>query len=248
MDRFHGFGVLSEGKAVRGCLPFQATVTVSLYHEIEILHPPLLSDFSSSPSVLEWDARSYLGSEMYRQWQDSLVDESLQKERREARRERRAKKKDRKLLRLQRKLHQTQADEAASRRSSTTQSVDALETPRRLSSTLSSTSLEDVKAQKLDSAASRPKTAPEPDIASATELPSPVRRGTLFSRLTRPRNASSYGKDLDKATKEKEITHSASVPNLLSPSLIGEKADMFHTIHESEEDAHVQASDDGLFV
>ena len=196
--------------------------------------------------MLEWDARSYLGDVMYRQWQDSLVDESLQKERREARRERRAKKKDRKLLRLQRKLHQTQADEAASRRSSTTQSVDALETPRRLSSTLSSTSPEDVKASKLDSAASRPKTAPESDIASATELPSPARRGTLFSRLTRPRNVSSYGKDLDKVCKEKEITHSASVPNLLSPSLVGEKSDMFHTIHE--EDAHVQTSDDGFFV
>jgi hypothetical protein len=70
----------------------------------------------------------------------------------------------------------------------------------------------------------------------------------LFSRLTRPRNASSssYGKDLDKVSKEKEITHSASVPNLLSPSLVGEKSDMFHTIHE--EDAHVQTSDDGFFV
>ena len=181
---------------------------------------------------------------MYRQWQDSLVDESRQKERREARRERMAKKKDRKLLRLQRKLHQTQAEEASSRRSSTTQSVDALETPRRISST---TSLEDVKAPKINSAMSRPKTAPDPANAPA-ELASPSRRGGLFSRLARPKNAS-YGKDLDKVSKEKEIKHSASVPNLRSPSLIGEKMDLFHTIHESEqEDTQVSRSDDGFFV
>eukprot|EP00986_Skeletonema_menzelii_P018064 scaffold24390_cov144-Skeletonema_menzelii.AAC.5 len=195
--------------------------------------------------VLEWDARSYLGSEMYRQWQDSLVDESLQKERREARRERMVKKKDRKLLRLQRKLHQTQADEAASRRSSTTQSADALESPRRLSST---GSVEDFKVPKLDNTTSRPKTAREPANASA-DLASPARRGGLLSRLARPKNASSYEKDLDKVSKEKGITHSASVPNLLSSSLVGEKVDLFHTIHESEqEDAHVQTSDDGFFV
>eukprot|EP00577_Skeletonema_sp_RCC1716_P001578 CAMPEP_0113425518 /NCGR_PEP_ID=MMETSP0013_2-20120614/30215_1 /TAXON_ID=2843 ORGANISM="Skeletonema costatum, Strain 1716" /NCGR_SAMPLE_ID=MMETSP0013_2 /ASSEMBLY_ACC=CAM_ASM_000158 /LENGTH=897 /DNA_ID=CAMNT_0000313691 /DNA_START=37 /DNA_END=2727 /DNA_ORIENTATION=+ /assembly_acc=CAM_ASM_000158 len=193
--------------------------------------------------VLEWNARSYLGSEMYRQWQDSLVDESLQKERREARREREVQKKDRKLLRLQRKLHQTQAEEASSRRSSTTtQSVDALETPRRLSSPAS---LEDYKAPKLV-ATPRPKTAPEPDNAHA-DLASPARRGGLFSRLARPKNAS-YGKDLDKISNEKEMTHSSSVPNLRSSSLTGEKMDLFHTIHESEhEDTHVQMSDDGFF-
>mmetsp|Transcript_29623 Transcript_29623/g.50507 ORF Transcript_29623/g.50507 Transcript_29623/m.50507 type:complete len:182 (+) Transcript_29623:2355-2900(+) len=181
---------------------------------------------------------------MYRQWQDSLVDESLQKERREARREREVQKKDRKLLRLQRKLHQTQAEEASSRRSSTTtQSVDALETPRRLSSPAS---LEDYKAPKLV-ATPRPKTAPEPDNAPA-DLASPTRRGGLFSRLARPKNAS-CGKDLDKISNEKEMTHSSSVPNLRSSSLTGEKMDLFHTIHESEhEDTHVQMSDDGFFV
>jgi len=203
------------------------------------------SDFSLVPSsVLEWNARSYLGSEMYRQWQDSLVDESLQKERREARREREVQKKDRKLLRLQRKLHQTQAEGASSRRSSTTtQSVDALETPRRLSSPAS---LEDYKAPKLV-ATPRPKTAPEPDNAPA-DLASPTRRGGLFSRLARPKNAS-CGKDLDKISNEEEMTHSSSVPNLRSSSLTGEKMDLFHTIHESEhEDTHVQMSDDGFFV
>lgn len=181
---------------------------------------------------------------MYRQWQQSLVDESLQKERREARRDRMAKKKDRKLLRLQRKLHQTQAEEASSRRSSTTQSAGALETPRRLSST---TSLEDFKAPKIDSTISSPKTPPGPGNTPADRV-SPSRRGSLFSRLARPKTAS-YGKDLDKVSKEKGITHSASVPDLRSPSLIGEKMDLFHTIHESEhEGTQVTKSDDGFFV
>ncbi len=216
------------------------------YGEFVLIFPSSLlfsvqPDVSVISSVLEWNARSYLGSEMYRQWQDSLVDESLQKERREARRERMAKKKDRKLLRLQRKLHQTQAEEASSRRSSTTQSGDALETPRRQSST---TSLEDFKAPKIGSAIASPRTAPAP----ATDHVSPSRRGSLFSRLARPKNAS-YGKDLDKVSKEKEITHSASVPDLRSPSLVGEKMDLFHTIHESEhEGTNVTKSDDGFFV
>jgi hypothetical protein len=60
--------------------------------------------------VLEWDPRSYLGSEfMYRQWQDSLMEESRHNERRKVRRERRTKKNERKLLKLQRKLHIKQA-------------------------------------------------------------------------------------------------------------------------------------------
>jgi hypothetical protein len=180
---------------------------------------------------------------MYRQWQDSLVDESLRKERREARRERMAKRKDRKLLRLQRKLHQTQAEEASSRRSSSsTQSADALETPRRLSSTAS---FEDYKAPKLD-VSPKHKTASKPDNGLA-DLASPARRG-LLSRLARPKNAS-YGKDLDKVMKGKEMKHSVSVPNLFSSSLSMGEVDLFHTIHESEhEDGHGQVSDEGLFV
>ena len=56
--------------------------------------------------VLEWDPRSYLGSKiMYDQWQDSLLEESRQNERRKARCERRIKRNERKLLKLQRKLH-----------------------------------------------------------------------------------------------------------------------------------------------
>jgi hypothetical protein len=81
--------------------------------------------------VLEWDPRSYLGSEiMYGQWQDSLIEESRQNERRKVRRERRINKSERKLLKLQRKLHikQTKTGEElpgrSGRRTSTDKGVD----------------------------------------------------------------------------------------------------------------------------
>jgi len=189
--------------------------------------------------VLEWDARSYLGTEMYRQWQNSLVDESLQRERRELRRERLIKKKDRKLLRLQRKLHQTQAEEASSRRSSTEYSMvdDALDTPRRLS--YASQPQENIVTTELDTTATRD---------NAADLVSPARRG-LLSRLARPKTAS-HGRELDKISTGKEMKHSLSVPNLRSPSLAAGEADLFNTIHEGEhEDGLGQMSEDeGLFV
>lgn len=189
--------------------------------------------------VLEWDARSYLGTEMFRQWQNSLVDESLQRERRELRRERLIKKKDRKLLRLQRKLHQTQAEEASSRRSSTEYSMvdDALDTPRRLS--YASQPQENIVTTELDTTATRD---------NAADLVSPARRG-LLSRLARPKTAS-HGKELDRISTGKEMKHSLSVPNLRSSSLAAGEADLFNTIHEGEhEDGLGQMSeDDGLFV
>ena len=67
---------------------------------------------------------------MYGQWQDSLIEESRQNERRKVRRERRIKKNERKLLKLQRKLHikQTKSGEElpgrSSRRTSTDKGVD----------------------------------------------------------------------------------------------------------------------------
>ena len=185
--------------------------------------------------VLEWDARSYLGSEMYRQWQDSLVNESLQKERREARRERMIKKKERKLLRLQRKLV-SGAEEASIRRSSTPHSMDALDTLR-----LSSSSLpEENNLPKLNIEAT--------DNSTATaDLVSPSRRG-LLSRLARPKTAS-HGKELDKVSKGKEIKQSLSVPNLRASSLAMGETDLFNTIHEGEHEDGLQMSEDeGLFV
>jgi Rad3-related DNA helicase len=68
--------------------------------------------------VLEWDPRSYLGSEiMYRQWQESLAEEFRQNERRNARHERRMKKSEQQLLKLQRKLHKQAKDEITGRSS-----------------------------------------------------------------------------------------------------------------------------------
>lgn len=68
--------------------------------------------------VLEWDPRSYLGSEiMYRQWQESLAEEFRQNERRNARHERRIKKSEVQLLKLQRKLHKQTKDEITGRSS-----------------------------------------------------------------------------------------------------------------------------------
>jgi hypothetical protein len=189
--------------------------------------------------VLEWDARSYLGSEMYRQWQDSLIYESLQKERREARRERMIKKKERKLLRLQRKLHQTQAEEASIRRtSSSAQSAEALENRDWLPSNTSPPDENNTPNLII---------APALENTSA-DLVSPTRRG-LLSILSRPKHAS-HEKELDKVAKVKEMKHSLSVPNLLSSSFsMGEKADFFNTIHEGEhEDGLNHMSNDGLFV
>lgn len=52
---------------------------------------------------------------MYRQWQESLAEESRQNERRNARHERRIKKNEQQLLKLQRKLHKQAKDERSSR-------------------------------------------------------------------------------------------------------------------------------------
>ena len=48
---------------------------------------------------------------MYRQWQQSLIDEAHENERRQARHKRREERNERKLLKLQRKLHMQQKEE-----------------------------------------------------------------------------------------------------------------------------------------
>jgi hypothetical protein len=45
---------------------------------------------------------SYLGVEMYDQWQECLLEESVRREERESRRNRRRNKQERKLMKLQR--------------------------------------------------------------------------------------------------------------------------------------------------
>ena len=56
---------------------------------------------------------------MYRQWQQSLIDEAHENERRQARHKRREERNELKLLKLQRKLHMQQTGEGLSRRRST---------------------------------------------------------------------------------------------------------------------------------
>lgn len=147
--------------------------------------------------VLEWDARSYLGNEMYKQWQASLQDEAHTNERKKARKEMRIKANERKLLKLQRKLHA----EGSHRRVST--SSDSQGFRRHSIDTIQSTIPSTPKQEAPDQ--------PKPD--------SPVARGIL-SRLARSKLATqhSHGDNLDRLPKqEKKLTwsrHSHSTPNL----------------------------------
>lgn len=66
--------------------------------------------FKRMMKVLEWSPLSYLGPEMYSQWQDTLDDEELRREAQKKREERRLERKDRKLLQLQRERLQQEND------------------------------------------------------------------------------------------------------------------------------------------
>lgn len=150
--------------------------------------------------VLEWDSRSYLGDEMYVQWQDSLQEEARRNERRKMLKEIRIKTNERKLLNLQRKLH---AEGTHHRRTST--SSDSQGFRRHSINTVHSTTTD----------------TPKQDGPIDTQLKaeSPAARGIL-SRLARSKIATqhSHGEDLDRLPKhEKKLTwsrHSHSTPNL----------------------------------
>lgn len=193
--------------------------------------------------VLEWNPRSYLGSEMYKQWMDSLADEARQTDRRIARHEARIQRNERKLLKLS-KLHMQKQTEgmsshSASRRSSTTisdgglgqngslmrqrrhsvYSYDVAGTAAR-SLSINESHQEDLNVSLLDSPGRR------------------LRRG-LFSRLARSKNVS-HGEDLDKLPNllEKQsavpMKKSVSVPSL---STLDFKTNDFATdfnIHEGD--------------
>mmetsp|Transcript_15780 Transcript_15780/g.34153 ORF Transcript_15780/g.34153 Transcript_15780/m.34153 type:complete len:935 (+) Transcript_15780:205-3009(+) len=205
--------------------------------------------------VLEWNPRSYLGSEMYGQWKESLMEESHQNERRKARRELQIKRNERKLLKLQQKLHMQQIGEEASghssRRSSTTISeVGVSQNRNRRRSTDSHLSSVGLDAKSSVSVHSH---------KSQEDRPRKTRG--ILSRLSRPKQAiASYGKELDKLPKlEKKdvacpIKQSVSVPNL--SSLDSETNDFFidFNIHEGDnESSHSDHSkgeedDEGLFI
>ena len=147
--------------------------------------------------VLEWDSRSYLGNEMYSQWQDCLVEESRRKEIRKARREMRMKRNERRLLKLQRRLH--------------------TEGMHRRSSTLSSDS-QGFRRHSIDTVQPSLPGTPHREV-QPTKAESPAVRGIL-SRLALPKMTTqhSHGEELDRLPKqEKKIAwarHSYSTPNL----------------------------------
>lgn len=189
--------------------------------------------------VLEWNPRSYLGDEMYRQWQESLIEEACRKERREARREARIKRNERKLIKLQRKLHLQQTEGVSHRRSSV--SSDGVSHRRH---SMSSSMFDYTE----ESSGNNNSESPRP-----VATPAPVRG--LLSRLSRAKQQGSVGKELDKlpSTLEKKVAlplkHSFSVPNLSSLDAKGVDIDM---IHEGEnESGHKDSSEgdgDGLLV
>jgi hypothetical protein len=60
--------------------------------------------------VLEWSPLTYLGPEMYSQWQESLNDDDLRRKEHEERKEQRRARKERKLLKKQRERLQLEND------------------------------------------------------------------------------------------------------------------------------------------
>ena len=187
--------------------------------------------------VLEWNPRSYLGAEMYGQWQASLLAESARNERRQARREAQVQRRERKLRKLQRKIMQQTEDATgrASLRSSSTQSnaesPDGNRGLRRRSAGENST--------------------PVSEVDVRTSVDSPSTRSSLkvgiLSRLSRPKPGS-HGKELHKVPKLEKKTAlmklSASVPTLSSLDVSKTTESAVEFIHkEVDEGNH---SDEGL--
>jgi hypothetical protein len=74
--------------------------------------------------TLGWSPLSYLGPEMYSQWQESLEDEAQQRAEHEERKELRRQRKERKLVQLQRERLQQENDEK--RREAEPDSLDGM--------------------------------------------------------------------------------------------------------------------------
>ncbi|KAL7547069.1 hypothetical protein ACHAWF_010386 [Thalassiosira exigua] len=225
--------------------------------------------------VLEWNPRSYLGHEMYRQWQESLAEESHQNNRRKAKREQRIKRNERKLLKLQRKLHLQQSEDASkssSRRSSATHSDGGHSgtcTFRRHSvdSALLPVGENRSFGNERHSISSTPHSIGPPEKSHQEEPDSPGRllrnvkkpegaaiRGIL-SRLTRPKQVS-HGKELDKLPVERKtacsMKQSLSVPNLTSfdskRNDLAMEFDVLEGDSESCQSDKPNREEDGLFV
>lgn len=187
--------------------------------------------------VLEWNARSYLGAEMYNQWKDSLSEEKKHNERRKAKREARIKRNERKLLKLQRKLHMQQqtgdtVSSHSSRRSSTTlsESGDGVrhEFGRRHSD--------------LGVGPVYPDTCPIQSNVASDDLESPSRarkqrpRSGILNLISRTKHNSSHGKNLHSlvATNPGKLPQkSVSVPNLMA---LASGADDITSINEADDE------------
>lgn len=74
--------------------------------------------------TLGWSPLSYLGPEMYSQWQESIEDEAQQRAEHEERKELRRQRKERKLVQLQRERLQQESDEK--RREAEPDSLDGM--------------------------------------------------------------------------------------------------------------------------
>jgi hypothetical protein len=195
---------------------------------------------------------------MYEQWRLSLLEESHQNERRQARRERRMKQNERRLLKLQRKLHMQQSksggDDFASRRRSST---SAISDETRRHSIGSGTTLSSGTVSTSPHNESLPESS-QGELGIGDDSISPERRKSevvairgLLSRLARQKQAS-HDKELDKIPKLERRNISASVPNL---SLLDPKRKDVPTMLHREDDNESRRSltlrvdeEEGLFV
>ena len=218
--------------------------------------------------TLEWNPRSYLGNEMYRQWLDALAAEARQNEKKKLKRKRRIERNERKLTELYSSTMQPPGIGEQTRRKSSISSTE--EVPSYSSSRRHST--ESIVRPSVSSLSQvrRPASA----SAQYSEQPhgegSPGRKGVrgILSRLSRRTpsrhsdfeigggNNSSHG-NLDKLSpKSESMRQSVSFPNL--SSLDTRKDDVvieFKSIHEDEQeifhsDGSINREDDneGLFV
>lgn len=178
---------------------------------------------------------------MYRQWQESLAEESRQNERRNARHERRIKKNEQQLLKLQRKLHKQAKDEITgrssrwgssdnlnSRRNSTTNSGMVHQSPgsynKSTVTTITNSEMEMANAIQSNnefltsSSAERSNTDVSPDRQHSKKAEG--RGSRLLSRL---RMHPSNGKDLEKLgslSLSSSSSNNVTVPSLSkSPSV-----------------------------
>jgi len=179
--------------------------------------------------VLEWDARSYLGSEMYQQWQDVLKEDSLRKERRKARKERRIKQNERKLMK---KLQQT--EDVKKRRSSAS---DESHVRRSLSPLFTNEEFKTSHQRIFDVA---PSASQHGSINKADVTP--AIRG-LLSRLARTNKQASVEKGIDKINPP--LKYSISVPNIAASSKTANVDGLFLNADNGEE---TELREAGLFI